>query len=376
MRAPAKTVEISDRDARLCRTIVPKLLDWFAREARDLPWRRTRDPYAIWVSEIMLQQTQVAAVIGYWNRWMESLPTIHALATARIETVLKLWEGLGYYRRARNLHQAAANLVATNQGRFPTDFESILELPGIGRYTAGAISSIAYNQACPIVDGNVIRVLSRVFALSGDPTEKVANAKLWRLAEILVGEAARQSEAREVACSHFNQSMMELGALICTPSVPSCDKCPLEKSCRAKKQDQVDAFPELKRQVRITTRRYATLVLQCRGQWLLRQRAEEGVNGGFWEFPAIELAEGQQAETVLGSWLNLDHANLTYLGEITHAITRYRNKQEIYGCVILQKPARLDGHGQWLTRDELGERPLTRAHRRIVTDFLSQTSRS
>ena len=324
----------------------------------------------------MLQQTQVAAVIAYWNRWMEALPTVSALAEANIETVLKLWEGLGYYRRARNLHQAAGHLVATNQGRFPSNFEAILELPGIGPYTAGAISSIAFNQPQPIVDGNVIRVLARVFALPGDPTEKTVKARMWRLATMLVHEAAKFSEPQDSACSHFNQSMMELGALICTPSVPSCEKCPLERSCRAKKLNRVDAFPEPKRQPKITARRYAALVLQSRDQWFLRQRAEEDVNGGFWEFPAIELAEGQQAERVLGSWLKLDDSILMYLGEITHAITRYRIKQEIYGCQVTRKPRHLNGQGEWVSREQLNDRPLTRAHRRIVTDFLAQTSRS
>src|ERR1035438_3318243 len=178
--------------------LVPLLLDWFSQNARDLPWRRTRDPYAIWVSEIMLQQTQVKTVIPFWNRWMRELPTIEAAAKASPAKIHKLWEGLGYYTRVRNLQKAAKQIVEcrvrnAERGnvKYPDTFEDVLALPGIGRYTAGAICSIAFNQPTPILDGNVIRVLARIFGIAGNPKEKETNARLWKLAAELVVHASR-----------------------------------------------------------------------------------------------------------------------------------------------------------------------------------------
>src|SRR5262245_26505242 len=220
---------------------VPILLAWFVRAARDLPWRRTLDPYAIWVSEIMLQQTQVKTVIPYWIRWMQELPDVLALARAPQERVLKLWEGLGYYTRARNLQSAARFITDEWAGHFPQRYADVHSLPGIGRYTAGAICSIAYNQPMPILDGNVIRVLTRLFGLAGDPRDKRLHDRLWGLATAAVEHAATTPllETRHRgftpsgACSAFNQSLMELGALICLPKQPRCTECPLQTNCRA-----------------------------------------------------------------------------------------------------------------------------------------------
>src|SRR5437764_10145580 len=188
--------------------LIRPLLAWFRQHARDLPWRRTRDPYAIWISEIMLQQTQVKTVVPYWRRWMRKLPGLRALARARPDTVLKLWEGLGYYSRARNLQTAAQRIVEKHAGRFPQRFDQVLALPGIGRYTAGAICSIAFNQPTPVLDGNVIRVLTRVFGIAENPREKKTNAELWNLATQLVVCAARNVKHAS-PCSHLNQSLME-----------------------------------------------------------------------------------------------------------------------------------------------------------------------
>ena len=219
----------SFNSVRKTKRLVPALLHWFSRNARDLPWRRTRDPYAIWVSEIMLQQTQVKTVFAYYRRWMRALPTIKALANASPEKIHKLWEGLGYYARVRNLQKAAQLIVAKHDGLFPQTFTDVLALPGIGRYTAGAICSIAFNRPTPILDGNVIRVLTRVFGIATDPHEKQTNALLWRLAEDIV--VCAESQGRKVgsvvlnrphpaasrkhsSCSSLNQSLMELGALV------------------------------------------------------------------------------------------------------------------------------------------------------------------
>src|SRR5690348_10038681 len=240
--------------------LVPLLLNWFAVNARDLPWRRTRDPYAIWVSEIMLQQTQVKTVIPYWNRWMRELPTIEAVAKASPAKIHKLWEGLGYYTRVRNLQKAAQMILEKHDGKFPETFEEVLELPGIGRYTAGAICSIAFNQPTPILDGNVIRVLTRVFGIAENPRDKKTNEHLWTLAEQLVTHAALSNRKSKIgnrkfpACSHLNQSLMELGALICTPREPKCGACPISKQCFAHQKNRVADFPNLEKRPAATAR--------------------------------------------------------------------------------------------------------------------------
>ncbi|MGH7972256.1 MAG: A/G-specific adenine glycosylase, partial [Limisphaerales bacterium] len=268
------------------RELITRLVAWFAETARDLPWRRTGDPYGIWVSEVMLQQTQVKTVIPYWERWMRELPTIASLAKSKSEKIHKLWEGLGYYHRVRNMQRAAQLIVREHGGRFPMEFDEVLKLPGIGRYTAGAICSIAFGQPRPILDGNVIRVLTRVFGIAGDPGESETKAKLWSLAEDLVREAPKltnrcppcpalpsaagkavptiypamvRSKRRVLlleyalqsssvraaphAASHFNQALMELGALVCSPREPKCPVCPLANGCVAFRDGRVSQLP-------------------------------------------------------------------------------------------------------------------------------------
>ena len=220
----------------------------------------------------MLQQTQVKTVLAYWTRWMRALPNLSALARAKPERLHKLWEGLGYYTRVRNLHRAAVCIREKHGGKFPQDFDHVLELPGIGRYTAGAICSIAFDQPKPILDGNVIRVLTRLYGITGNPRERATNGRLWRLAEELVLQAAETSSSANTSphasrftfhvsrpthhssrpCSHFNQSLMELGALICTPRAPRCDACPVAEHCVALLQDRVLELPNLARRIRST----------------------------------------------------------------------------------------------------------------------------
>ena len=222
-------------DQRKARRLARRLLTWYGDHARDLPWRRTQDPYAIWISEIMLQQTQVTTVITYWKRWMKALPTVQQLASAPPERVLKLWEGLGYYSRARNLQAAEKQIVTHHNGDFPHEPEAIRALPGIGRYTAGAIGSIAFKRPEPIVDGNVIRILTRLFGLREDPKGKAMQSTLWGLAEIMVHSVDDYSS--------LNQSLMELGATVCHPRSPQCMDCPVYRSCVARRTRLVDVIP-------------------------------------------------------------------------------------------------------------------------------------
>lgn len=349
------------------------LLDWFGAHSRDLPWRRTSDPYAIWVSEIMLQQTQVRTVIPYWERWMRELPDVTALATADEARVLKLWEGLGYYRRARHLQAAARRMVEVHAGRFPTDTEAIRALPGVGRYTAGAIASIAFGRPEPVLDGNVIRVLTRWHALSGDPKEKRLNALLWERARECV-EAAHAT-GRPSACSHLNQALMELGATVCLPREPRCGSCPVREACRALQQGRPGAFPETAPRPATEKRFYVVLVAEWRGRYRVIRRADSQVNGGLWEFPNREVA-GPEVDpaSVVGDLLGNGMGELQPWGRVRHAITRYRITQNVFRLSLDRPPTRMPGGGAWHTLEEIRDLALTGAHRKIADRLASNPS--
>jgi A/G-specific adenine glycosylase len=349
------------------RHIVKNLLAWFRDNARDLPWRRTRDPYAIWISEVMLQQTQVKTVIPYWERWMKRLPNIRSLARASEERVLKLWEGLGYYSRARNLQRTARLIVAQHGGRFPQSFDAILALPGIGRYTAGAICSIAFNQPHPVLDGNVTRVLTRLFGISGNPKEPRTNQHLWELAGKLVAVASRVDP--ESGCSHLNQSLMELGAIICLPQNPLCVQCPVRRTCVARLTNRIDQLPDLPPRAKATHRRFLAFVVSHRDRFLVRQRPDGVVNQGLWEFPNVEITNGQaeQPREMAEKLLNVSLSSAESLCTIRHSITRYRIAVDVFRADA-KRPSKSD---EWLTREEIDARALTSAHRKIL-DHISK----
>jgi len=345
---------------------VEPLLAWFDQNARDLPWRRSRDPYAVWISEIMLQQTQVRTVIPYWERWMRELPDVAALAEAGEERVLKLWEGLGYYSRARNLQRAATRIAARPGGRFPEIPAEILELAGIGRYTAGAIASIAFDQPEPILDGNVIRVLTRVLALPGDPKSKPVNEQLWSAAAALVRTAAEATASGSRRCARFNQALMELGATVCTPSTPKCRGCPWTDACSARRLGQTDRFPQTVARPVVTARYFATAVLRHRQRHLVRRRNEDAVNAGFWEFPNVEIAQDDEPAPLIARWLGLSGVEWSRLPDLRHAITRYRITQRVVAATAEPDLRRVPGEWRWVTRRELDALALTGAHRRIA----------
>lgn len=350
------------------RRLVPLLLDWFRVHARDLPWRRTRDPYAIWVSEIMLQQTQIKTVLPFWERWMRELPTIQAAAAARSEKIHKLWEGLGYYTRARNLQKSARLIIVKHGGKFPKPFDAILALPGIGRYTAGAISSIAFNQPAPVLDGNVIRVLTRIFGIAKNPREKKTNQLLWQMAEELAARA--QTSQRNNSCSFLNQSLMELGALVCAPRAPQCGICPAKKLCVAHKENRVHELPNLSRRAAITARRFMAFVMERRGKFLVRQRPENVVNAHLWEFPNVEVngAAVNPAE-IFKSQFGFAPPQLQPLPAIKHSITRYRITLEAFRA-RLNKSAKTAG-GIWLSPAQLDTLAFASAHRKILARLQS-----
>jgi A/G-specific adenine glycosylase len=266
------------------------LLHWFARHGRDLPWRKTRDSYAIWVSEIMLQQTQVATVIPYYERFLKRFPTVESLARARLDTVLKLWEGLGYYSRARNLHRAAKEILDRFSGRFPRTAAELLTLPGIGRYTAGAIASNAFDERVPSVDGNVERVLCRLFRVHGYPKDATVRKRLWSIAGDLVPAGKP---------GLFNQALMELGAEVCTPRKPQCEDCPLNRMCQARLHNEQLLLPHRKPKKPLPSHIVAVGVIRKAGRILIDKRRPDGLLGGLWEFPGGKKEPGESLETAL-----------------------------------------------------------------------------
>jgi A/G-specific adenine glycosylase len=295
------------------------LLAWFDRCRRDLPWRRSRDPYRIWVSEIMLQQTQVATVIPYFERFLEAFPTVEALAAAPEQLVLRLWEGLGYYRRARDLHRAAQRVAADYGGRLPEEPALLHTLPGIGRYTVGAILSQAFDRRLPILEANSQRVLCRLFGRRDDPRHGPARRWLWAVAEALL-------PIRRVGA--FNQALMELGALICTPAAPRCGECPISEYCEAFRlgiQQQIPDRPAPREPIGIQE---AAVVVHHRRRVLFVQRPQQGRWAGLWEFPHAPLEAGESHEEAAARLLRQLTGLQAEVGSelltLRHSVTHHR----------------------------------------------------
>ncbi|HEV8325147.1 MAG TPA: A/G-specific adenine glycosylase, partial [Myxococcota bacterium] len=311
-----------------------RLVEWFDRSARDLPWRRTRDPYAVWVSEVMLQQTRVDTVVPYYERFLARFPTVQSLADAPEDDVLRLWQGLGYYSRARNLQRAARLLAAGRGARMPPDAAGLRALPGVGRYTAGAVASIAYDAPEPILDGNVARVLVRLFGIDGDPRAPALAPRLWELAAALVPPAppspapgplvGRPTPAR------FNQAMMELGALVCLPVEPRCLLCPVHDPCAARRSGRQGELggPRPRRAPEPVTRLVAAVERPGRLLWM---RRAEGLLGGLWELPGLDGPAGGAAPPLraLAAFVSASCGVPVTLdpdpvGEVTHVFTHRR----------------------------------------------------
>lgn len=326
------------------------LLARYRATARDLPWRRTGDPYHVWLSEIMLQQTQVATVVPYYARFLAAFPTVHDLAAAPLDRVLKLWEGLGYYRRARHLHHAAQVIVAEHGGQLPRELSTLQKLPGVGRYTAGAIASIAFGAAVPTVDGNIKRVLTRLFCIDADVTASATPDELWRLAALLLARRA---------AGDFNQALMELGARVCTPTGPACETCPVARWCAARAAGMQAQLPRraTKRAVpRITAA--AAIVEDC-GRYLLVQRPAEGLLAGLWGWPQVELENGNDPPSALRAALLARWGVQAELEGVAAAVTHIFTHRHLTLAVFVghaRRPSRLRAKAPphaWVTATEL-----------------------
>lgn len=359
-----------------------RLLAWYAKHRRDLPWRDNRDPYRVWVSEVMLQQTQVETVRPYFKRFVSQFPDVHALAAASEQQVLRLWEGLGYYRRARQLHAAAKLVSSDYDGQFPEEVNELQQLPGIGRYTAGAIASIAYDQRAPILEANTIRLLSRLVGYREDPTKSAGQKLLWRTAEDILPRA-------QVA--DFNQALMELGSLVCRPTDPACQECPLALHCAAFAEGLQEEIPVEKRKQRFTDVHEVAVLVEKPGRVLLRQCTSQQRWTGLWDFPRFAASSSEAAATgvePLPAAAEIENYTISdRLAEsvhrltgitcqpgprvktIKHGVTRYRIKLDCYRATYLKGRIRSSAENpvRWVSHGELSDYPLSTTGRKLAS---------
>jgi A/G-specific adenine glycosylase len=343
------------------------LLVWFADNHRQLPWRGTRDLYRIWVSEIMLQQTQVAAVVPYFERFLAAFPTVKVLAAAPEEQVLRMWEGLGYYRRARQLHAAAGKIAAEHGGEFPQDYEQVRALPGIGRYTAGAILSLGLDQRLPILEANTIRLLSRLATYRGDTASTAGQKFLWTMAEQIL-------PAKNVG--QFNQALMELGSQVCTPRQPKCQECPLASLCPTKKLGLTESIPAPKKPKQYEEVVEAVIVIRRGSKVFVRRRGAEERWAGLWDFPRFassEAAHPQRLKALATSTATLTgiaFEDAELLTTLRHGVTRFRITLHCYQAQFTsserQKRGSEKGEQAWVKVSALEELPLSVTARKIA----------
>ena len=343
-----------------------RLLAWYQRHGRDLPWRHTRDPYAIWVSEIMCQQTRVETVIGYYERWMQSFPTIQSLAEAREHDVLKCWEGLGYYRRARHLHQSAQRIMDEFRGEFPRDYDSILSLKGVGGYTSAAIGSIAFGIPKGVVDGNVLRVATRVLGINNDIRKSTTVREIQSWMDAVIDTHSP---------GDFNQAVMELGATICSPTKPSCEQCPLANGCVAFAMAATDKIPYKSPAKKIPHHPIGVAVIKNRdGHVLIGRRRSDQMLGGLWEFPGgkQELDESIEQTVVreIKEELDLDIEIHRPMINVPHAYSHFKVTLHVYECLLRsyeQEPkALVHEELRWIHPEKLDEYPFPKANKTIV----------
>lgn len=346
------------------------LLNWYEQNARELPWRGHPDPYAVWVSEIMLQQTRVETVLPYYERWMSQFPTITALAKAPQQEVLAAWEGLGYYSRARNLHRAAQLVMTKYEGKLPEDAEELCRLPGIGRYTAGAIASISFGKDTPALDGNVRRVLARVFNVNLPIRSPEGEKRLWELASENV-PAGRAGD--------YNQAIMDLGATLCLPRNPDCEACPLGELCQARALGLQEARPVKMRRPTIPHHIVTAAVIQDEGRFLIAQRPVNGLLGGLWEFPGGKLQPGEGLAECLQREI-LEELGLQILvfgkvGTYSHAYTHFKVTLHAFYCRpsgSSQPRALQVQNWRWVKPAELVEYPMGKIDRLISSHLIEQ----
>ena len=345
-----------------------ELLQWFDENQRDLPWRKNRSPYRIWVSEIMLQQTQVATVVGYYLRFLKRFPTIKKLAAAKEPEVLKLWEGLGYYRRAKQLHAASQLIVDRHGGKFPTRFEDVLSLPGIGRYTAGAILSIALDQKHPILEGNTIRLFSRLIELDSDLRNSANQKRLWEFSESILPSSR---------CGDFNQALMELGSEICHPKDPKCLICPISDICPTRIKGLQEKIPVPTRKIKYESIREVVVIVKKSNRLLVRKCAPGERWAGLWDFPRFGVSQEETTQEIsdkLKAQTGLNVEIEDCFMSLKHAVTRFRITLRCYHARRtrgrLTKPR---SEMYWAPLEEIDALPMSVTGRKIAKRLISDS---
>lgn len=346
------------------RSFAARLRAWYAEHQRDLPWRRdARDPYCVWISETLLQQTQVATVIPYYERFLARFPTVHALASASLDEVLKVWEGAGYYTRARNLHRAAQEIVTRFGGEIPSTVEELLTLPGIGRYTAGAIASITFNRAAPILDGNVTRVLCRYFKIEGDSRAAQSKRDLWELSAQLVPHQQP---------GNFNQALMDLGATVCTPRRPACTICPLNQGCAARRLGIQEQLPAKSAKKKLPHYQVAVGVVWKGNKILIAKRFARDLLGGLWEFPGGHCDKRESLAQCVKREVREELGVAVKVGKefavVRHAYSHFRITLHAFHCHWVRGRPRALGCAawKWVLPRELSRYAFPAANRKII----------
>ncbi|REL33231.1 A/G-specific adenine glycosylase [Rhodohalobacter sp. SW132] len=345
------------------------MLDWYSLAKREMPWRNTSDPYRIWISEIMLQQTRVDTVIPYYRRFTDAFPTVYELASADQQTVLKLWEGLGYYSRARNMHHAAKDVVNRLDGNFPDNYNDLLKLKGIGPYTAAAISSIAFNEQQAVVDGNVIRVMSRYFGIRDDVRRSAVKKEIQELADQIIPKNQP---------GDFNQAVMELGATVCTPKNPACDACPLSTGCVAYNSAQTESIPYKSPAKKVPHHQIGVGIITDSNQNLLiALRPDDAMLGGLWEFPGGKQKNGESIEKTvqreLKEELGVEVRVNRKLMKLKHAYSHFKITLHAYWCTIEDGDPAPNSSTElkWVSPDEISKYPFPKANTVLIEKLQS-----
>jgi A/G-specific adenine glycosylase len=340
-----------------------QLMAWYRSHHRPLPWRNTHDPYPIWVSEVMLQQTQVKTVVPYFKRFLSAFPDVEHLAQAELQAVLKLWEGLGYYARARNLHRAAQRVMERFSGKIPASWEEFRQLPGVGDYVASAVLSIAFDQPYAVADGNVKRVLARLLEIDA-PVNHSRGLRQFK------GAADTLLDRRNPGA--FNQALMELGAMVCRPNHPTCGSCPLKDLCGAFRHDGIHLYPRRTRPNPRPTYQIAVGVIYRKRRVLITQRPRDGLLGGLWEFPGGKIEDGEDPARAclreIKEEVNLDVAIDTHLLQVKHGYTHFKIVMEVFRCRYVSGKVKLKGSDnyRWVSLEELQKFPFPRANLKFM----------
>jgi A/G-specific adenine glycosylase len=352
------------------RLIQKKIITWFRQNQRPLPWRKSNNWYQIWVSEVMLQQTQVEQVIPYYNRFIKKFPTVGQLAAAAQQTVLKVWEGLGYYSRARNLHQSAKLIMKSFDGQLPRDRDRVSQLPGFGPYTTNAVLSLAFNQPYAVVDGNIKRVISRLFAIDEDMRKPSAHKKIQSMMDELL--PGRQSRL-------FNEAMMELGALICLPQKPRCQDCPLSQECKAWQQGIQEHLPFLSKKAKIPKVSAITFIISNADDLLLVKRPDGGMLAGLWEFPTLKIPakrkKTESAQKLIRDHFGLQASDIKRLAPVKHAYTHFQLNLQPVLITTSERNIKTTAYAasRWLTLKALKKLPLHGAVWKVLNRFETES---